>query len=133
MALLRVEPVFRTFIPSPSIVINEFTRRKGSAKIRLSKTNGNLFLLLRCSLTYQKFALTPQILTVHRTPSDRTPNATRSGGGRNLIGRRTVHHSYYISSIDKPLYSMSYLLNLPVVWKKCSAFSFTIPITTSLA
>ncbi|MCI5987450.1 MAG: hypothetical protein MRZ33_01080, partial [Prevotella sp.] len=75
--LLRVEPVFRTFIPSPSIVINEFTRHKGSAnrrqykinsfifivemqpnlskvsaKIRLSKTNGNLFLLLRCSQTY---------------------------------------------------------------------------------
>ena len=80
-----------------------------------------------------RVSLNATILIVHRTPSDRTPNATQSGGGRNLIGRRTVNHSYYISSIDNPLYSMSYLLNLPVVWKKCSAFSFTIPITTSLA
>lgn len=29
----------------------------------------------------------------------------------------------YISSIDKPLYSISYLLNFPVVWKKCTDLS----------
>ena len=36
-----------------------------------------------------RVSLNATILIVHRTPSDRTPNATRSGGGRNLIGRRT--------------------------------------------
>ena len=65
--------------------------------------------MLRCSLTYQKLALTPQILIVHRTPSDRTPNATQSGGGRNLIGRRTQNDDllrkksgYYYASFPKP-------------------------------
>ena len=53
MALLRVEPVFRTFIPSPSSVINEFTKRKGSAKIRLSKTNGNLFTFVSMRILYK--------------------------------------------------------------------------------
>ena len=76
------------------------------------------YYIIRCqnhNATRIDIALTPQSFIVHRTPPDRTPYATRSGGGRNLIGRRTVHHYYYISSIDKPLYSMSYFLNLPVV------------------
>ena len=53
MALLHVEPVFRTFIPSPSSVINEFTRHKVSAKIRLSKTNGNLFTFVSVRILYK--------------------------------------------------------------------------------
>lgn len=59
----------------------------------------------------------PNLLKVSldTTKSHRAPNAARSDTVRNPIGRRTVHHYYYISSIDKPLYSMSYFLNLPVV------------------
>ena len=50
------------------------------------------YYIIRCqnhNATRIDIALTPQILIVHRTPPDRTPYATRSGGGRNLIGRRT--------------------------------------------
>lgn len=31
----------------------------------------------------------------HRTQSERTADATRSDGGRNLIGRRTEHDDFY--------------------------------------
>lgn len=42
-----------------------------------------------------------------------------------LISLCSLRHNtwIYISSIDKPLYSILYLLNFPVAWKKCSAFS----------
>ena len=42
-----------------------------------------------------------------------------------LISLCSLRHNtwIYISSIDKPLYSILYLLNFPVVWKKCPAFS----------
>ncbi len=42
-----------------------------------------------------------------------------------LISLCSLRHNtwIYISSIDKPLYSISYLLNFPVVWKKCTALS----------
>ena len=42
-----------------------------------------------------------------------------------LISLCSLRHNtwIYISSIDKPLYSILYLLNFPVAWKKCPAFS----------
>ena len=42
-----------------------------------------------------------------------------------LISLCSLRHNTWvcISSIDKPLYSISYLLNFPVVWKKSSALS----------
>ena len=42
-----------------------------------------------------------------------------------LISLCSLRHNtwVYISSIDKPLYSISYLLNFPVVWKKCTDLS----------
>ena len=68
-------------------------------------------------------------------------DVSRKSSSGNWCGRKEnnrkrekiAHEMHYISSIDKPLYSMLYFLNFPVTWKKCSAFSFTIPITTSLA
>lgn len=42
-----------------------------------------------------------------------------------LISLCSLRHNtwIYISSIDKPLYSILYLLNFPVAWKKCQAYS----------
>ena len=47
---------------------------------------------MSCSLKVQaESSCTERNPIGHRTQSDRTPNAIRSDGGRNLIGRRSVY------------------------------------------